>query len=75
MTDIDHLIDEVRRSTAAGQPFDLWVPDTVMVRGHAAPAAIVIAIIGDAVLAADFRPDGYVQGHGGRRYRYTPWAA
>jgi len=56
--------------TGESQPFELWIPQQVTLRGQLAPADVAMAIILDKILGMGYEPDGFAEADGGRVYRY-----
>ena len=59
-------------SVGSHNHFELWVPQSLTLRGQTVPLNLAMAIILDKILAKQFVPDGFIQKETGRVYRYKP---
>jgi hypothetical protein len=50
--------------------FELWVPERLSLHDQPVASDIAMAIALDALLNKEMFPDGFIQGDGGRYYKY-----
>jgi hypothetical protein len=70
MTSVEEIIAQVDRTAPGAGTLELWIPDTLQLRGKPVRHDIAMAIILDRLYAFNLAPDGFVQGDGGRTYHY-----
>jgi len=68
--DVESLVDEVDRLPPGSSLLELWVPDLLALRGQPVPRDVAMAIVMDRLLSVGLFPDGFIEGVGGRTYRY-----
>jgi hypothetical protein len=67
---VEELREEAADLAARESAFELWVPETLTLNGHAVRKDLAMAVLLDAILAFGFMPDGPTAGVGGATYRY-----
>ncbi len=70
ITEVEQIVEQVDRTAPGATTLELWVPSQLRLRGTPVPLDIAMAVILDRVWSFDLVPDGFVEGNGGRTYRY-----
>ena len=70
ITEVEQIIEQVDRTAPGADTLELWVPNQLRLRGTPVPLDIAMAVILECVWSFDLVPDGFVEGDGGRTYRY-----
>ncbi len=70
ITSVEDIIAQVERTAPGAATLELWIPDKLLLRGKPVRQDIAMAIIVDRLSAFKLAPDGFLQGEGGRTYRY-----
>ena len=67
---VEDLLSQIANIPDNQTTIDLWVPQRLSL--HERPVALDIAMARalDALLEKGFFPDGFIQGEGGRHYKY-----
>jgi hypothetical protein len=68
--DVKNLLQQINNIPDSQVSFDLWVPHILTLNGEPVTNDLAMAIVLDALLARGLFPDGFVEGEGGRLYRY-----
>ena len=69
---VEELVARVDALPADAKALELWVPDRLSLKGKPVPQDLAMAIVVDRLLGRGLYPNGFVQGDGGRTYRYSP---
>lgn len=68
---VESLLSQVDDLTATSdQKFELWVSQSLSLRGQPIRLDVAMAIIGDKILSRGYEPDGFMEGKDGRTYKY-----
>jgi hypothetical protein len=70
ITEVEQILEQLNRAAPGATTVELWVPSQLRLRGTPVPLDIAMAVILDRAWSLDLVPDGFVEGNGGRTYRY-----
>ena len=70
MQSVEKLREEASALAAGGDAFELWIPETLTMRGDVVRNDVAMAVLLDTILGLSFMPEGLTAGVDGATYRY-----
>ena len=67
---VEDLLSQIAGVQDDQTTFELWVPEKLSLHDQPVALDIAMAIALDALLKKEMFPDGFIQGEGGRYYKY-----
>ena len=67
---VEDLLSQIASIRDDQTTFELWVPQRLSLHGQPVALNVAMAIVGNALLKKEMFPDGFIQGDGGRYYKY-----
>jgi hypothetical protein len=67
---VEDLLSQIASIRDDQTTFELWVPQSLSLHDRPIALDIAMAIMLDALLKKELFPDGFIQGDGGRYYKY-----
>jgi hypothetical protein len=68
--EVEDLLKQIGSIRDDHTTFDLWVPERLSLHDQPIALDIAMTIVLDALLKKEMFPDGFIQGDGGRYYKY-----
>jgi hypothetical protein len=67
---VEDLLSQIACIRDDQTTFELWVPQMLSLHDQPVALNVAMAIVGVALLKKEMLPDGFIQGDGGRYYKY-----
>ena len=67
---VEDLLSQIASIRDDQTAFELWVPQRLSLHDQPVALDIAMAVVGVALLKKEMIPDGFIQGEGGRCYKY-----